>query len=235
MQGLGGVRAERPGGYAEHVTVAAEAAAPVPPDLDPLDVAALASSASLPTRGCGGSAPRRPAHPRHRRGRRRRVGRDGDRPRGGRLGRRRGLAPLAGRLRPRARRRGGDGVLRPGDLPAAPAGERGRRPRHGRGRPLRVARGGAATRGRPVARGRRRGRSRRVRRLAAHPPRDAAGYSTETLDGPTLRAAVATLVAGLADGSIRPPARIVVPLAEASRAHALLGTRGVTGRVILVP
>jgi NADPH:quinone reductase len=41
MQGLGGVRARRPGGYAEFVTVAAAAAAPVPPDLDPGEVAAL--------------------------------------------------------------------------------------------------------------------------------------------------------------------------------------------------
>jgi NADPH2:quinone reductase len=41
MQGLGGVRARRPGGYAEFVTVAAAAAAPVPADLDPGAVAAL--------------------------------------------------------------------------------------------------------------------------------------------------------------------------------------------------
>jgi NADPH2:quinone reductase len=41
MQGLGGVRAKRPGGYAEHVTVVAAAAALVPADLDPLAVAAL--------------------------------------------------------------------------------------------------------------------------------------------------------------------------------------------------
>src|SRR5258708_18080334 len=41
MQGLGGVRARRPGGYAEYVVMAADAAAPVPADLDVLDVAAL--------------------------------------------------------------------------------------------------------------------------------------------------------------------------------------------------
>ncbi len=41
MQGLGGVRARRPGGYAEYVTVAAAAAAPAPAGLDPLDIAAL--------------------------------------------------------------------------------------------------------------------------------------------------------------------------------------------------
>lgn len=41
MQGLGGVRAERPGGYAEHVTVAADAVAAIPADVDPLAVAAV--------------------------------------------------------------------------------------------------------------------------------------------------------------------------------------------------
>lgn len=41
MQGLGGVRAERDGGYAEFVTVGADALAVVPPSVDPLDMAAL--------------------------------------------------------------------------------------------------------------------------------------------------------------------------------------------------
>jgi len=41
MQGPGGVRAHRPGGYAEYVVVGASAAAPVAPDTDPLAMAAL--------------------------------------------------------------------------------------------------------------------------------------------------------------------------------------------------
>ena len=41
MQGLGGVRAERPGSYAEFVTVDADAVAPLPADVDPLGMAAL--------------------------------------------------------------------------------------------------------------------------------------------------------------------------------------------------
>src|SRR5262245_17975404 len=45
MQGLGSVYARRPGGYQELVTVAAAAAAPVPGDLDPLDMAALGLAA----------------------------------------------------------------------------------------------------------------------------------------------------------------------------------------------
>jgi len=39
--GLGGVRALRPGGYAEYVVVEASAAAAVPADVDPLEMAAL--------------------------------------------------------------------------------------------------------------------------------------------------------------------------------------------------
>jgi NADPH:quinone reductase len=41
MQGLGGVRAQRPGGYAEYVAIKASSAAPVPLDLGPHDMAAL--------------------------------------------------------------------------------------------------------------------------------------------------------------------------------------------------
>lgn len=41
MQGLGGVRAERPGGYAEVVAVDADTLAPIPADVAPADIAAL--------------------------------------------------------------------------------------------------------------------------------------------------------------------------------------------------
>jgi NADPH:quinone reductase len=41
MQGLGGVRAHRPGGYAQYVVVGASAAAAVAADIDPLAMAAL--------------------------------------------------------------------------------------------------------------------------------------------------------------------------------------------------
>jgi D-arabinose 1-dehydrogenase-like Zn-dependent alcohol dehydrogenase len=41
MQGLGGVRAERTGGYAEYLDVAAAAAATLPAGVDPYDIAAL--------------------------------------------------------------------------------------------------------------------------------------------------------------------------------------------------
>jgi NADPH:quinone reductase len=60
------------------------------------------------------------------------------------------------------------------------------------------------------------------------------GYSSESLDGPALRNAVTALAGWLAGGAIKPPARTVVPLAEAGRAHALLERGGVSGRVLLV-
>jgi NADPH2:quinone reductase len=41
MQGLGGVRAERPGSYAEFVTVDADALAGIPPEIDPVHLAAF--------------------------------------------------------------------------------------------------------------------------------------------------------------------------------------------------
>ncbi len=41
MQGLGGVRAERRGGYSEYVDAAAEAVARLPSNVDPYDMAAL--------------------------------------------------------------------------------------------------------------------------------------------------------------------------------------------------
>jgi NADPH:quinone reductase len=57
------------------------------------------------------------------------------------------------------------------------------------------------------------------------------GYSTETLDGPALRRATQELL-GL---RLPPPPTQVLPLAEAARAHALVEERAVRGRVVLVP
>jgi NADPH2:quinone reductase len=41
MQGLGGVRADRPGGYSEFVTVGEQALATLPPEIDPMAMAAI--------------------------------------------------------------------------------------------------------------------------------------------------------------------------------------------------
>jgi NADPH2:quinone reductase len=57
------------------------------------------------------------------------------------------------------------------------------------------------------------------------------GYSTEDLDGATLRAATRELLAL----ALPAPPTTVLPLAEAARAHALLEQRAVHGRIVLVP
>jgi NADPH:quinone reductase len=61
------------------------------------------------------------------------------------------------------------------------------------------------------------------------------GYSSENLDGEALRHAVAALGELLLRGRIRVLARRTMPLAEAAKAHALLEQGGVTGRMLLVP
>ncbi|MES2432892.1 MAG: NADP-dependent oxidoreductase [Pseudomonadota bacterium] len=61
------------------------------------------------------------------------------------------------------------------------------------------------------------------------------GYSSETLDGATLRHAIAAIAGWVQDGSISAPCYTTVPMAEAARAHAMLESRGISGRVLLVP
>src|SRR5207253_9777848 len=61
------------------------------------------------------------------------------------------------------------------------------------------------------------------------------GYSSENLDGGALRNAIAVLADCLLAGIIRSPQSTVLPLAEAARAHELLESHTVTGRVLLWP
>lgn len=61
------------------------------------------------------------------------------------------------------------------------------------------------------------------------------GYSSETLDGPALRRAIGDLVRWVEDGRIVAPSYVTMPLADAARAHALLEKGGVSGRVLLIP
>jgi len=60
------------------------------------------------------------------------------------------------------------------------------------------------------------------------------GYSSESLDGDALRQAVSVLVDWVRRGALAPPARRLVPLAEAAAAHQMLERRGVEGRILLV-
>lgn len=56
-------------------------------------------------------------------------------------------------------------------------------------------------------------------------------WSSESLDGPSLREATAEIVAR----TLPLPARTVLPLADAAKAHALLEAHQVSGRIVLVP
>jgi NADPH2:quinone reductase len=61
------------------------------------------------------------------------------------------------------------------------------------------------------------------------------GYSSETLDGASLRAAMTPICDWLRRRALRPPARTVFALREAAQAHATLERRGVEGRILLLP
>jgi NADPH2:quinone reductase len=61
------------------------------------------------------------------------------------------------------------------------------------------------------------------------------GYSSEELDGPSLARSSSAIARAMRDKTLPPPARTVVPLAEAARAHEMLERHEITGRVILVP
>lgn len=236
MQGLGGVRAERPGGYAEYVTVAAAAVAPVPAGVDPFDMAAmglvgvtayedlrrigpLAGRRVLVTGAAGGVGSAATAVARAQGAlvtgvvsRPEQV----DQVRA--LGAGRVIVSPKGGPPPRLEPASVDGVLDAvgGDLfgPCVEA----------------LRPGSVLSLVGAVASGRVRFDAWQLIR-----PVTLTGYSSEDLDGQTLRDAVAALAGWFVGGSIAPPARTTVPLAEASRAHALLEAGGVTGRVLLVP
>jgi NADPH2:quinone reductase len=59
------------------------------------------------------------------------------------------------------------------------------------------------------------------------------GYSTETLDGAALRRAVEMLGAGLRAGVLTPPRHEILPLEDAAEAHRKLDGGGFGGRILL--
>jgi NADPH:quinone reductase len=61
------------------------------------------------------------------------------------------------------------------------------------------------------------------------------GYASDTLDGAALRGAVNAISGWLRQGALCAPDRTAFPLAEAAAAHAALEQHRVRGRVILVP
>jgi NADPH2:quinone reductase len=231
MQGLGGVRAERPGGYQHEVTVDADAVAPIPAEVDPLAAAALGLAAVTAHQGLARLGP----HARRAlivTGAAGGVGsvacalgaaagasvtavvRDPDSAaylRG--LGAARVVTDAA-ELSPRSADAVLDsvaGALFPSLVAALVDG----------GRYCMVgAMGGerAAFSAWELFRG-----------VAI------TGYSSETLDGPALRAAAAEIFGRLARGELAPPAYQTLPLSRAAEAHRLLEARGVRGRILLVP
>jgi NADPH2:quinone reductase len=207
MQGLGGVRAERDGGYAEHVTVSAAAVARLPSTIDPVAFAAqglaavtayeglrklgaLAGKTLIVTGSTGG------------------VGSVATM-----LGRAAGANVVAlerGRTPPP---KSADAVL---DVVAGPIfADLIASLRHGGRYCVVGALGGGDV------------------RFDAWSLLDAltlTGYSTEDLDGEGLRAATHALL----ERELPRVPHTVLPLAEAARAHAMLERREVTGRVVLV-
>jgi NADPH2:quinone reductase len=234
MQGLGGVRAERPGGYAEYVTVPAGAVAPVPDVVDDEAMAALGLGAVTAYAGL------------------RRIGEL----RGRRIvvtGAAGGVGSSAVAL---ARAQGATVValinrreqieyvraLGAGEVVLSVDVDRGALPARSVDGVLDTVGGAAfgtvvdalredavlslvgAVGGSRVS-------------LDGYRLLDATltGFTSERLDGPGLRAAVAAIGRWAAQDDFVRPTYTTMPLDRAADAHALLEARGVAGRVLLVP
>ena len=236
MQGLGGVRAERPGGYAEYVTVSASAAAPIPGGIDCHDMAAIGLVGVTAFEGL------------------RRIG--------ALMGRRIVVTGAAGGIGSAAtaiaraqhasviavvnradqvdyvRSLGADEVIVSRDAKHAPildaesvdgildavGGELFA--------PLIAALRPGGTLSLVGAVG---GSDVRFDAFELIRPVTLTGYSSETLNGQTLRAAITALADWVIHGRIKAPAYRTMPLTEAAQAHALMERRGFTGRLLLVP
>jgi len=236
MQGLGGVRAERTGGYAEYVTVSAAALAPVPTGIDCHDMAAVGLVGVTAFEGL------------------RRIG--------ALAGRRIVVTGAAGGIGSAAtaiaRAQGASviGVVSRSDqvdyvrsLGAAevtvsspdkeapilaPQSVDGVLDAVG-GDPFACCVTALRPGGRLSLVGAVGGSNVRFDAYELIPPVMLPGCSSETLDGQALRKAAATLANWLVDGRIKAPTYTVMPLAEAAGAHALMERKGFTGRLLLAP
>jgi NADPH2:quinone reductase len=209
MQGLGGVRAERDGGYAESVTVSAGVLAPLPAGLDPVAFAAIGLAGVTALEALRRLGPLR--------GKRLLV----SGATGGvgtvavEMGRALGAEVVAlERGSPGPGPGSADAVLDSVAGPLFPTLVAALRP-EGRYCIVGAVAGGEVS----------------FDAWSLLDGRVLTGYSTETLDGNVLRGATRELL-GL---RLPPPPTTVLPLAEAARAHALLEQRAVRGRVVLVP
>ncbi|HEX3501143.1 MAG TPA: zinc-binding alcohol dehydrogenase family protein [Stellaceae bacterium] len=234
MQGLGGVRAHRPGGYAEYIVIAADAAAPVPVDLDVFDVAALGLAAVTAFEGL------------------RKLGKlDGRRiaitgAAGGVGSAAIGIAKAQGaeivavisrrRQEDYVRALGATAALVPEEVTSGALGEESLDG-------VLDAVGGTAF-GSYVAALKAGGALSLIGAVAGGTVSFDAwrllettltGYGSESLDGASLRHAMARICDWLRSGALAPPSRTIFPLAEAAAAHEGLERHGVSGRVLLVP
>lgn len=209
MQGLGGVRAERDGGYADYVSVAATALAPLPADIDAVAFAAMGLAGVTALEGM------------------RRLG-----PLTGKTLVVSGATGGVGVVAVEIGRTLGAQVIAlsrdslippPGSADAVLDGVAG---------PLFP---GLVAALRPAGRyciiGAAAGGEVSFDAWSLLDGRVLTGYSTEDLDGDVLRTATREL---LRLRLTKPPTKML-PLAEAAQAHALLERRGVRGRVVLVP
>jgi NADPH:quinone reductase len=234
MQGLGGVHAKRDGGYAEYVTLAAAAAAPLSPDLDPHDMAALGLASVTAFEGL-----RRLGTIRGRRivvtGASGGVG-------SAAIGVARAQSAEVIAVVSRAARVGYVRKLGARDVMLASDVAKGALGEESVDGVLDTVAGDLFT---PC--------------VAALKPGGAlslvgavgggqlsfdayllmqatlTGYSSERLDGESLRHAVVTVSEWLRSGKLQPPSRTLFALHDAAIAHEKLEQRGVEGRVLLVP
>ena len=233
MQGLGGVRAQRPGGYAQFVTVDADTLAPVPASVDPLAMAALGLAAVTAFEGL------------------RRLG-----PLSGKRALVTGAAGGVGSAATAIARALGASVVAVVARPAQADYVRAL----GADEVIVVERGGPAQLphasvdavldcvggplfGPCVLALRENGCLSLVGAVGGGDvafdawqlirPVTLTGYSSETLDGAALRNAVASLGNWLRSGVIGVPASMAIPLERAADAHRMLETGGVSGRVLL--
>jgi NADPH:quinone reductase len=235
MQGLGGVRAERAGGYQHEVTVDAGVVAPVPPGVDPLAAAALGLAAVTAHEGLARLGPL--------------AGRTlvvtgaagGVGSAACALGAAMG-AHVVAVVRAAARAPAPDAYLRglgvaqivadAAELPARSADAVLDSVVGALFEPLIAA----------LADG---GRYCMVGAMAGDRAAFSAwellrglvitGYSSETLDGPALRAATSEIFGRLSSGQLAAPVYETLPLSRAAEAHSRIEARGVRGRVLLVP
>lgn len=235
MQGLGGVRAKRPGGYAEYVTVAANAVAIIPPEVDPLTMAAVGLVGVTAYEGFRLMRPLK--------GREILI-----------TGAAGGIGSLATAI---ARSEGAlviGVVSRPEQVAYVLSMGAHQVIVYQKEEPLEIkpasidgvldAVGGELF-GSLVDALRDGGVLSLVGAVAGGEvhfdawqlirPVTLTGYSSEILDGPALRNAAAALVKGIVSGSIKVPETTLMPLAEASKAHSLLERGGFRGRLLLTP